>query len=143
MGISASIIGGLGDFVAKVTNKGQLIVAPYDYDEVVFFELATANAAYSFYPPKGNYNFIITGIVGYADKQVGTTTGATVIVYEAVAPETAVVDKTLFQIEMASVSNIVLLPLNIKVNEGRFVNAKTDDDDIHMSIMGYYIPSAE
>ena len=32
-----------------------------------------------------------------------------------------------------------LFPLNILVAPGKYVNAKTTDDDIHMTIMGYYI----
>ena len=33
------------------------------------------------------------------------------------------------------------LALNILVNEGRFIIAKTDDDDVFLTIMGYYIPA--
>ncbi len=25
------------------------------------------------------------------------------------------------------------------LNEGKFINAKTDDDDVHMNILGYYV----
>ena len=28
--------------------------------------------------------------------------------------------------------------LNLLVNVGKFINAKTDDDDVHMNILGYY-----
>ena len=31
--------------------------------------------------------------------------------------------------------------LNIAVAIGKYVNAKTSDDDIHMTITGYYIPA--
>ena len=32
-------------------------------------------------------------------------------------------------------------PLNILVAEGRFINGKTSDDDIHMTITGHFIPA--
>lgn len=126
---------------AKVTSIGQQVVGQYAYDEVVFNELAEPNTAYNFYTPKEGMQFVITGVMAYADKQVGTTTGATVIVYEATDPALVTVSKTLIQSEMGQITYITFLPLNILVNEGVWVNAKTDDDDIHMTITGYYIPS--
>ena len=125
---------------AHVTAIGQVVTAAYAYDETIFFELAEDNTAYNFYGPKAGEQFVITGIFAYADKQVGTVTGATVIVYEGVSAATTTVAKTLFQMEMAQVSNRDLAPLNILVNEGSYVNAQTDDDDIHMTITGYFIP---
>ena len=29
--------------------------------------------------------------------------------------------------------------LSENLNEGKFINAKTDDDDVHMNILGYYV----
>ena len=29
--------------------------------------------------------------------------------------------------------------LSLLVNVGKFINAKTDDDDVHMNILGYYV----
>jgi len=83
--------------------------------------------------------FVITGIVANADQQVSTNTGATVIVYEASAEDSTTVDKVLYQDDMIRNDRIVLLPLNILVNNGVYINAKTSDDDIHMTIFGYYI----
>lgn len=125
---------------AGVTKAGQLITAPFDYDTTKFIELAEANTAYSFFLPKAGCNFILTGIVAKADKQVSTTVDASVVVYEADSPDTTTVDVVIFQTAMVSGDNLVLLPLNIKVSEGKFVNAKTTDDDIHMTLIGYYIP---
>jgi len=48
--------------------------------------------------------------------------------------------KTLFQLAMVEGDLVVLTPLNIQVAEGAYINAKTTDDDIHMTIMGYYVP---
>ena len=38
---------------------------------------------------------------------------------------------------------LVLTGLNLLVNGGKYVNGKTSDDDIHMTIMGYYIPELD
>lgn len=125
---------------ARISPIGQVTVAPYAYDETTFKELGTDDAAVNFYAPRVGEHFVLTGLVAKADKQVSTTVDATVIVYEAGSALSTIVDKVLFQMAMVEGDLAVLLPLNIKVAPGKFVNAKTTDDDIHMTIMGYYVP---
>lgn len=129
-----------GPYTAKVTQLGQLVVAPLAYDETEFRELAVDNTAYNFYVPKSGKQFVITGIRAKADRQVSPTADADVVIYEAAAPDTTTVAKVLHQEAMVQGESIALLPLNILVNTGVWVNAKTTDDDIHMTIFGYYIP---
>lgn len=125
---------------AGVTSIGQLVVAPFAYDETVFNTLDVAGTAYKFYDPKPGQQFVITGVLAFADKDVADNSDTEIVVYEATSDSTATVDKTLLQFGMGKLTSIPILPLNILVNEGLFVNAKTGDDDIHMTIMGYYIP---
>jgi hypothetical protein len=124
---------------ALVTSIGQLVTAPFAYDETVFKELAADDTAYNFWPPKPGEQFVITGVLFRADKQVSSTVDATVVVYEATTDSTITVSKILIQFAVVQGDIINATPLNLLVNEGRYVNAKTDDDDIHMTIMGYYI----
>ncbi len=135
------IDGGNSKSAAKVTPQGQLVTGSLSFDDVVFKELAEANTAYNFYPPKPGCFFVITGIIAKADKQVSTVTDADVIIYEAVSDSTTTVYKTLFQTAMVQDDYISILPLNIKVSGGKYINAKTTDDDIHMTITGYYVPN--
>lgn len=125
---------------AGVTSIGQLIVASFAYDDTVFIELAEPDTAYSFYRPLAGQQFVITGIRAKADRQVSPVTDAEVIIYEAGAADTLTVDKVLHEDALVAGEDVTLLPLNLLVNEGKFVNAKTSDDDIHMTIFGYYIP---
>lgn len=138
--LKVQIVGGGRGNVANVTSAGELAIAPLDYDETKFVELAVDDTAYNFYAPKPNMQFIITGIRAKADRQVDNVTDATVIVYEAESVDTTTVSKTLHQEAMIRGESFTLLPLHIKVNPGKWINAKTTDDDIHMTIMGYYIP---
>lgn len=141
MPIEAKILDGTGDgHQAKVSTIGQVVTGAYAYDDVVFNELAEDNTAYNFYGPKHNQQFVITGIFLKADRQVSPTTDATIVVYEADDDTTTTIDKTLFQVAMVQGDQLALSPLNILVGTGKFVNAKTTDDDIHMTITGYYIP---
>ena len=140
MSIPAQIIDGAGTKVKTIVTKiGQLVTSPYDYDETTFTELAEDDTAYNFYKPRVGQQFVITGIIASADAQVSNTADATVVVYEASSTSTLTVDKTLLQLAMVRFDQITFSP-NILVREGKFVNAKTTDDDIHMTITGYYIP---
>jgi len=123
-----------------ITPIGQLVVSPFSYDETTHIELATPDTAYNFYTPEPEQQFVITGFIAKADKQVSNTVDAQVVIYEGLYNDTIIVDKVLFETAMVSGDNIVATPLNILVSEGKYVNAKTSDDDIHLTIMGYYIP---
>ena len=141
MTVPAEIVDGSGSrSKVRVSSIGQLTVAPFAYDETKFVELAVDNTAYNFYAPKAGKQFVITGVNAKADRDVSTTVYAVVIVYEAASASTTTVDKSLFQDAMVRGEKVTMMPLNILVNAGKYVNAKTTDDDIHMTIMGYYIP---
>jgi hypothetical protein len=125
---------------ACVSSVGQLVTAPFSYDLVVFKEFAEPNTAYNFYEPKHNKQFVITGIVLVADKQVSSNATADVVIYEASLSDTTTVDNVLYQTGMIQDQVQILLPLNILVNSGKFINGKTTDDDIHANVIGYYLP---
>lgn len=124
---------------ANVTLSGQLVVGALAYDETSFNELAEVNTAYNFYKPKSQHAFIITRLLAFADKDINDASDTVVVVYEASAENTATVDKTLLQFGMGKLT-VLPLQLNLFVNEGKYLNAKTGDDDIHLTIMGYYVP---
>lgn len=134
------IRGGPSHTVARVTSLGQLVTAPLAYDETVFKELAVANTAYNFYKSQSGRQFVVTCIRAKADRDVSNTVDAVVVIYEASSETTTTVDKILHQEALIRGESVTLIPLNILVAAGKYVNAKTTDDDIHMTIMGYYVP---
>ena len=125
---------------AKVTTIGQLITAPFAYDEVSHVELDVINTAYNFFTPKTSEQFVITSFYAKADKGVSSVTEADFIIYESLSASSTTVDKVLFQTAMLQYDQVTMTGINILVNEGRWINAKTTDDDVHVTIMGYYIP---
>ena len=135
-----NIIDGFGTrHKARVTKNGQLITAPFGYDDTSFRELAEINTAYNFYGPIPGKQFILTGIIAKADKQVSSTVDADFVVYEAAADDTVTASKILFQTAMVEGDFLQVVNLNIQTTEGVFINAKTTDDDFHVTITGYYI----
>ena len=125
----------------KVTGTGAIVTSPFAYDDTKFIELAEPDTAYNFYKPKAGQQFVITGLRAKADRQVSNTVDADVVVYEADAEDETTVVKVLHQEAMIRGEAVTLNPTNILVTKGKYVNAKTTDDDIHMTIMGYYIPT--
>ncbi len=132
------LIGGNGKAVG-VTSIGQLVTAPFAYNDTVFKELAEPDTAYNFYLPRASERFVISSVLFRADKQVSSTVDATVVIYEATTDSTVTVSKVLIQFAVVQGDIINATQLNLLVAEGRYVNAKTDDDDIHMTILGSYI----
>jgi hypothetical protein len=142
MSLKGVIVDGEGKGTkAIVTSNGQLVTAPLSYSTPVFTRLAVNNQGYTFFEPINSDLFVITDIIADADKGVGAN-GATVIVYEAEDADIATVSKTIIQFEMLKNTSKILTGLNFIVSTvGRFVNAKTNDNNISMTIAGYYISS--
>ena len=126
---------------ARVTQTGQLVTAPFAYDESKFQELADDDVALNFYKPKAHQQFVITGVIATADKQVAANEDATVVIFEGPDAASETQDKVLLKFVITQSTIVSLLPLNILVNEGKFVQGVTDNDDVHMNIFGYYIPA--
>ena len=125
---------------SKVSSIGQLITSPFAYDETVFDELDATGTAFNFYGPKTGQQFVITGIRMKADRNVSNTVDATVIVFEASSITDTTPDKILHEEALIRGESVTLLPVNVLVNTGKFINATTTDASIFMTILGYYIP---
>ena len=139
MALPVYIVGANGKRV-HVNRAGELLIADGPYDETVFNELAADDTPYNFYGPKDGMQFVITNVLAYGDKQVASNSNATVIIYEADAPNTLTVGKVLVQFEIGQNQSLPFTGLKILVASGVYVNAKTDDDDVHMTVIGHFIP---
>ncbi len=138
--IRFSIASALTKIAAKVTNIGQLVVAPFAYDEAKFQALNVADTAFSFFPPISNEQFVITGLRIKANRDVSNVTDASIIIYEAENDATTTVDRTLYEDALIRGEFADFVPINILVNKGKFVNAKTSEATIFINLVGYYIP---
>ncbi len=124
---------------ASITQLGQQVTAPFAYDLVVAKTLETDNVAVTFYEPRVDNQFVVTGILLTADSNV--TGSALIDIFETAAEGSGTIDKAILHVEILKNGNRDITGLNILVTEGKHINAKTDDDDVFVTIMGYYIPS--
>ncbi len=135
-----SIVDGCGTLRrATVSETGALSVGPIRYDETSNNTMAVDNQVYNFYSPSSFEQFVITGILAFASKDVNNASDTIIEVYEADSSSSATVDKALLTFGMGSLTNLTLTPLNLLVTEGTYINARTDDNTVNMTIMGYFI----
>jgi len=133
------IRGGGQHHKAEVTEYGQLVTGSYSYSTTYFQNFAVASTAYNFVPPIQNKFFVVTLIILQANKNVNATTGQVVDIYEASSASSTTIDRSLIEVEMIKNDKIILTGLNFRTTEGKFLNGKTEDDDILATIAGYYV----
>lgn len=130
--------GGSGGTKAKVTTRGQLVVGSLEYDSHVGNTMTAINTAYNFYAPVAGKRFVITAMLLYADKNVGAS-DASVEIYEAESATSTTIAESIISIEMPKSTYRDITGLNIILNEGVWLNGKTNDNNIFSTIMGYYV----
>lgn len=128
-----------GQVDAKFNRSGGLVVGPGTFDDTVFNKMAVADQAYHFFPPKVGKQFCITGFFVFATKDVSDASDTNIIIYEADSTTSTTVDKTTYQFGMPKLSTASKGPVLLTIGEGKFLNAKTDDNTVDLTIEGHYI----
>jgi len=122
--------------LAKVTPNGELVTGTLDYSEPFYVELGVDNQIYNVVPAKVNKRFIIVGILIGADRNV--TTDCSVHVYESLSAD-GTSDKDILTIDLNKGQHTYLNLINLSTQSTRWINATTDDDDVDLTVFGYYV----
>lgn len=136
--ISHSIAGGATNTEAKVTKFGQLVTTPIEYSDPMFKSMSVVDTANNFFTNKAKKQIVITDVIAFANKDIGPN-GATVIIYEATSTTTITISKTILQLDMLKNTSVIITGLNLIVTIGLFVNGKTDDNNVALTIAGYRV----
>ncbi|MCZ7404285.1 MAG: hypothetical protein O8C67_05050 [Candidatus Methanoperedens sp.] len=126
--------------LAGVTDIGELVVGGFANENILttFNAMNAANTSFNFYPPSSNMRFVITTI--FFDTPAPATN---IVIYEADTSITTTPNKIILTI---SISGKNFFPITFPfggfptVTSGEFLNAKTDNATVNMTIMGYYVP---
>ena len=102
--------------------------------------MTSANTAYEMFAPIYGKQFVMTGIIVTAKKNVAQD--EIVEVYEADSGDSTTVTKAILTLEMLASSSRDITGLNLLISAGSFLNVKADDNDTAVSIVGYYVDSA-
>lgn len=133
----AIVGGGTNQRTALVSNSGELLTRPFAYSDPKFQDMDVAATAYNFFAPKVGEQLVITDIVAFADRDV--TTQTQLDIYEADSTSSTTIDKQILRLDIAKLTESPHHGLLWLVSEGKFVNAKHDDDDIFLTIAGYFV----
>ncbi len=144
MAVISKIADGTGNkTLAQVTPRGQLVVGQAAFSESSSVSLTVDDVPGNLFGPEQGQNFIITAIIIRGDKNISAVTDATVTIYESsVGPASATQTKVILPTRIQRSGGETLVALNLEVTEGRWVNAVTDDNNVFVTVMGYYIKTS-
>lgn len=124
---------------AAVTCRGQLVTAPLGFNKTFYQSLATPSDVYNFISPVAGKQFIIDGIIFSSNKNVSSTNGAVISIYEAASPTSNVPLKTLFTLDIGRLEKGSVTALNVLTSDGVWINGSADDATTNVTILGYYV----
>jgi phosphomannomutase len=124
---------------AKITKDGQLVVGDVDFSHFYLGTAIANDTAVNVVPPKTGKRFIITAIILSGDRSIAAN-GAVTDVYESdVGPTDGTIETQIIQEEIAKQTRMTATGLHIEVNQGKWVNVKSDDVIVRCNIAGYYV----
>lgn len=124
---------------ATVKVDDALSVAPAKFSKAYNATMGVSNQIYNVVPLQHNCSFVITGIFVKANRQVSNTVDATVEIFEASSAESGTVLNSLFTIPMVRGETFLFNPIYVKVENTSYINARTNDDDVYVTILGFYV----
>ena len=123
---------------AKVTEFGQLVTSPIDYSISSQIVATVDDLPYNMVGPEHGRSIIITSIILTANKDVGVN-DATVTLYSA-STSTATTGEDILQLELERNGKLVLTGLNLRVENGLFLNVKSSDSTVYATVLYYRVP---
>ena len=125
---------------ARVTRFGQLVTTPLAYSVPVTQDMDVIDTAFNFAAPREGQSIVITGMFLSANNSVSNTTPAEVEIYTSDAADSTTVIRSILQPRLVRSSNVSLTGLNLLIGPGVWVNGKTNDNDILLTVMFYRVP---
>jgi hypothetical protein len=131
---------------AHISENHEVIVRQFDYSEPYPLVLAGASStlANNLVEARASEQFIVTGVIIEADRNIGNT-GADTVIYEATASDSTVQSKILFSADILKQTNFAppIPDAGIKVAQGSYVNVNRDATagTVRAFLYGYFIPS--
>ena len=134
--LPVEIIGEKEGYKASVTKRGELIVSSLAKSEPYAVELGVDLQVYNVVPAISGKIFVMTGMTVGADRNVSTDTS--VVIYEALNAETSTITKLIWRGDINK-GQMATPPMdNVATQSTRYINAYCDDDDVDLTIFGYY-----
>ena len=120
-----------------ITVNGELVVAPFSTNISIHNKMDTVDIAYNFTEARAGKTMILQNILVYANRNVGVN-DATICIYMADSPTSTTIVSEVLEFELPQKNSRDMIGLNLALPEGLFLNAKTNDNDVFLTMMGYY-----
>lgn len=123
-----------------VTKFGEIAAGQLHYSQASSVNADVIDTAYNLVSPRHQQeHVIITGIVLTANKNVGTTDARVVLYSNGEGPDSRTQELVLVETEIAKNDTFTLNPVSIEIQPGKWVNVETDDDDVFVTLLYYYV----
>lgn len=137
--MSINVIVKHGNNVAKVNDHGEFVTGSVeDSTPTAVTVVDVINTAFNLQVPISGFFFRLTEIIISTDKSVSVN-GAVVEIYEADAEDTLTSTKDLPIINMNRQDRFAITGLNWRITEGKWLNIKSDEVDVDVTVAGYYV----
>jgi len=124
----------------RISNNGELIVAPVSYSIAYYKQIDTAATPVTVVPAETGKIFVITGLLLATSKTFGSsTTGETLTIYETSPSDISIQAKIITQLDMFKNDRLVATGLNLATSEAVTIAAVATDNDVNVTIAGYYV----
>lgn len=141
MSIDSHITDPRNEKKARIVGGDALAVNPPYPSQSFNATLGTDSTPVNIVPAKANHVFYMTGFLLTANQNVSNTVNATVSIYTADAENTAAGSAltTLFSISIGRNDTRDITGILVEAEEGKWINGETTDDDVIVTILGYYL----
>ena len=129
--------------VAGVSHEGERYVAPRYFSDPYYVRVDAASTPFEIVPGKSGKCFVVTSVLFATDKNFGSATTAELLtIYEASPADLDTNLKTFVKIDFLKNDRLVATGLNLMVTCSLTLVAIADDNNVDVTIAGYYM-SAE
>lgn len=122
---------------ASISNLGELIVAPLSPNSSVHHSMVIIDTPYIYAEPIASRTLRLQNILIYANKDVGPN-DASVLIYTS-DDATSLTGDTVIEFEMLKNTSRDLIGLNLTLQSGVYLLAKTNDNTVFLTMQGYYV----
>ena len=131
---------GEGGYNVLVSKNGELIVRALKYSDPYYMLVNVAATPFEVVPAIAYMRFVITGLLIASSKTFGSaTTAETITIYEANAADLSINLRTVFKLDMLKNDRLAATGLNLQMTESRSLVAIGTDNDVDVTIAGYYV----
>lgn len=124
---------------AKIGLGGALATGPSSPSTPFNATLDIANTPVNVVPGKGGKIFCVTAIILTGNKGIDVNTDAVVDIYTADDPLSATAITTILNIPVQRSGQTIMTGILLESGLGNFINGKTSDDDVLVTILGFYV----